>query len=103
MNTNNEQIRNGRIWGTPLWLEYEKLMGHEDLPSLCQRVVDLKKNEDELLNDMTRGHRTAIKQAIRNKVEVKIYDAKNITENIFNKFLEAHKTTDSRKNIDPRC
>lgn len=89
-------VRKDHVWGTFLWQEYEHLFGGAAERSEYTRVIDLSRSEEVLLKDMTRGHRTAIKQAQKLGVEV-------VLNPDFNLFLEAHLTTEGRKNRNPRC
>lgn len=94
------------IWGTSLGQEYQELIGEDNASLIEQRYVrriDLKKSEQEILHGMSHGHKATINQAIKNGIKIKIFDYTNITEDVWNEFLKAHKTTESRKNRDPKC
>ena len=94
------------IWGTPEMLEYQTLLGDDNFSLVsqqCVRRIDLSKDLEEILSGMSSGHKSDIKQAVRNGVEIKIFDSENIDRKIWNVFLSAHKTTESRKKRNPKC
>lgn len=87
--------RKDHIWITPLWKEYESIMEVAER-SEYTRVIDLSASDEVLLKNMTRGHRTAIKQSQKIGVET-------ILNPDFNLFLEHHRVTEGRKKRNPRC
>lgn len=79
-----------------MWQEYERLIGGAAERSEYARIINLSKNEEQILDGMTRGHRTAIKQAQKLGVEV-------VLNPDFNLFLASHLITEGRKNRNPQC
>ncbi|MDC3270743.1 GNAT family N-acetyltransferase, partial [Alphaproteobacteria bacterium] len=61
--------------------------GYSDISSATQ-ILNLENKE--LFNEVTKNHKRAIKKA-DNILDVKIYNSKNITENIFKKYKDFYK------------
>lgn len=61
--------------------------GYNDI-SLNMQLIDLRKSEEELWNDLRRNHRRNIKKG--NEFEVAVYTSKNITQDVFNRYKETH-------------
>ena len=93
------------IWGTAPLLEYQDLLGQNNSSLLNQkylRRLNLTDKVDVIFRNMRHGHRYSIKYAERHGVEVEIFDSANLNREIWDHFLLAHKTTDSRRSRPAR-
>ncbi|MEK7585320.1 MAG: GNAT family N-acetyltransferase [Patescibacteria group bacterium] len=88
------------IWGTAPLLEYQELLGRNNSSLLDQkylRRLNLTDEINEIFRNMRHGHRYSIKYAERHGVTIELFDSTNINREIWEHFLLAHKTTDSRR------
>lgn len=54
-------------------------------------IVDLKSDENIILQKMRKGHKAAIKQVLKEKPDIVIFDKSNISKDILLRFKEIHK------------
>lgn len=75
------------------------LMGaNSNLKFSTTNIVDLRQEEEVIIRKMRKGHKAAIKQALKNSgYKVEIYDKTNITKDKLLKFKEIHKIDAGRQ------
>ena len=84
-------IRQGNIFQTKRKFTDPQLIkqGYIDI-SVYTSVLDLTQSDQQLLAGMTKGHRSAIKKAIRLETKVKFYDKYTITDEKWTEFKNAY-------------
>lgn len=70
--------------------------GYTDM-SIYTSVLSLQRNEEQLLAEMTKGHRSAISKAIRSSIEIEKYDELTITADKWHSFKESYFTAAGKK------
>ncbi|HPM42499.1 MAG TPA: GNAT family N-acetyltransferase [Candidatus Omnitrophota bacterium] len=65
--------------------------------SLSTNIINLDLPCEDIFAQMRKGHKADIRAAIKNKCEVSIYSAKNITEDIFSIYKDLHFRDAGRK------
>lgn len=91
--------RQSTPWAVNPWLRF----GYFDLPYLTQ-VVDLRRSEDELWDDVRKGHRSDVKRAAQRAV-VRIWDASTLSKEKYSQYQALHakdagRTTRSQRTFD---
>ncbi|MFH1428067.1 MAG: GNAT family N-acetyltransferase [Patescibacteria group bacterium] len=80
------------------YLPYNYLMkyGYINI-SINSQIIDLRKSEEELWDNLRRNHRRNIKKEKERDYKILIYTAEDITEEFFNNYKEMHHKAAGRK------